>query len=297
MTIQFKEKIPPLMASKIQKEMGAGPLSRQFRYSDEEKQNHGDYDPIGDQVKYVTSQLVHRYRNRALFLATKACPIHCRYCFRRNELSEDDPIFKPDFPRTLEYLKSHPEIEEIIFSGGDPFSLSDSNLDEILKSLGECSHIQFFRFHTRYPTTIPKRFTPQLLEVLKKHLEENKKIIIVIHTNHRSEWSDEALEAIKKLQLLSIPILTQSVLLKGVNDHPETLINLFRFLEKNSMRPYYLHHPDKVEGGMHFYLSKKEGLEIYRQIKRELSGWMVPQYVIDSPEATGKTPVLENPLT
>ncbi|MBP9674155.1 MAG: KamA family radical SAM protein [Bacteriovoracaceae bacterium] len=280
--------IPISFAQKIKKWGMDSALAKQFIPDAKENSSEGLIDPIGDHSRAQASQIIHRYQNRVLFLPTSICPILCRYCFRKNELSPLDPLFKNDFQKTLEYLETHKEIEEVIFSGGDPFILEDEKLSFYLKALSRIPHIKYIRFHTRTPIILPSRFTTKLLETLEEFSAHFKKIIIVIHTNHEQELDSEVEMLIKKFKNYSLELLSQSVLLKNINDDVLSLKNLFTKLDHLGVRPYYLHHPDQVRGGMHFYLPIEAGKEIYTKLRQELSGWMLPQYVIDSPEAHGK---------
>ncbi len=262
-------------------------LIKQFIPTTEENnfllQDAGFIDPIADTKCQVTKQIVHRYHNRALFIPTTHCPVHCRYCFRRNELQTNQFSMK-DFAQSLSYLQEHPEIEEIIFTGGDPLILTNDKLDYFLKKFQEIPSIKFIRFHTRMPIIIPSRIDEGFLELLTKYQKHFQKINMIIHTNHMDEFDDAVNESLKKLPHFK----TQSVLLKGVNDSVESLNQLFRHIISLGGDPYYLHHPDKVKGGMHFFLSTQEGQEIYQELRQILPGWALPRYVIDNEEGTGK---------
>lgn len=281
--------VPQWWAQKIKMAGPGSPLWRQFVPTAEEDSLEGLYDPIGDQVHAKPGGLVHRYSNRVLFFPTHTCPVICRYCFRKNELSQDDPIFKLNFEQTLAYLRHHPEINEVIFSGGDPFILTDSKLKFYLQAFAQLKTIRFIRFHTRTPIILPSRLTLELSHLLENCSSVFQKILIVLHINHQQEWSPE-LEQKLKLMPSTVTWLSQTVLLKGVNDHASELVNLFTHLNQHSIRPYYLHHPDHVQGAMHFTLPLERGQQIMRDVRREVPGWMLPQYVIDDPK--GKTQVL-----
>lgn len=275
--------VPRPLAEMIKAQGAEGVLARQFVSSSFELNTEGEIDPIGDTAHQKTSQLIHRYHNRALLIPTTRCPVNCRYCFRKNELHDD--VFSNDRLATLNYLKEHSEIEEIIFTGGDPLILSDEKLKSWLDDLSDINHIRYVRFHTRVPVILPSRLTVELSEMLTS-FQNRFEIVMVVHTNHKSEWSPEALET---LQLFShFNWLSQSVLLKEVNDSSECLIELFRFLSNQNIRPYYLHHPDQVKGASHFCLSLEEGRKIWAQLHHRLPGWMMPQYVVDIPGGSGK---------
>jgi lysine 2,3-aminomutase len=215
--------------------------------------------------------------------------VACRYCFRKNELALTDEIFDPDFLKTLEYLRSNKEVNEIIFSGGDPFILSDEKINYYLEEFSKISSIKFIRFHTRTPIIIPSRINDSLITVLLKHAKHFSRLMIMIHVNHIEELDNEVQESLLKLQTHPIEVFSQTVLLKNINDKTETLKDLFLKLSDLRIIPYYLHHPDLVLGGMHFYLSLEEGRKIFAPLHNMLPGWALPQYVIDIPGGEGKT--------
>ena len=280
---QYPLLVPLDLAQMIKAQGPESVLARQFLSHTDENSQLGVLDPIGDVAHQKTAQLIHRYHNRALLIPTTRCPVNCRYCFRKNELSTE--VFANERELTLQYLQDHTEIEEVIFTGGDPLILSDEKLSSWLSALAEIEHIRFVRFHSRVPVILPTRLTPELHKLLRS-FQERFEIVLVVHTNHPSEWSPQALAAVESFQ--DFPWLAQSVLLKGVNDSPEELIELFRFLNRQRIRPYYLHHPDQARGAMHFALSLEEGRRIWAGLHHRLPGWMLPQYVVDLPLGPGK---------
>lgn len=289
---QYPVFVPRKLAQKIKKLGVNSALAKEFLPSelelDQELNQAGMEDPIGDKNFFKAPQLIHRYHSRALFTPTTICPVHCRYCFRKNELNADEELFQNDFSGTLEYLKTHPEISEIIFTGGDPLTLSNERLEKYLEGFSEISSIRDIRFHTRYPVILPERIDNGLLEVLKKFSSKFRTLTMGIHANHVQEFDCEAEAAIQKLADLKIQLLSQTVLLNGVNDSTEVLLTLFeKFIDLN-VRPYYLHHPDRVKGGMYFYLPLEKGRLIYSTLRDRLPGWAVPHYVIDIPGGHGK---------
>ena len=287
--------IPQKFAQRIKQ---AGPNSvlwKQFIPSSLENNDSGLADPIGDQIHAKGNGLIHRYHNRALITLTENCPIHCRYCFRKNELHQGLDDFKLKLDKARDYLQDHTDINEIIFTGGDPLMVSNQKLSLFLDTLAQIESIDTIRFHTRTPIILPERIDNEFIETLKK-FESRFQILTVIHTNHHEEFDDEVDQALSKLQTLDQQILVQSVLLKGVNDSAETLKIFFKDLVRKKIRPYYLHHPDQVKGGMHFYLSLEDGRKIYAQLRNELSGWALPQYVVDLPGGEGKVSAF-NPET
>lgn len=284
--------IPKKLALKIKKLGPESVLWKQFIPSEEENnqslQDEGLEDPIGDKAYQKPGQLIHRYKNRVLFLPTEKCPVYCRYCFRKNELGRNDDLFHPEFEKSLAYLNTHPEINEVIFSGGDPLILSDKKIFNYLKEFSKIPSIKYIRLHTRVPMIIPGRINDDFLQILKFGVKSFSSFALSIHLNHLDEIDSEVEKRIEKLQIKGLTLLSQTVLLNGINDTPEDLKALFYKLIELKIRPYYLHHPDQVKGGMHFYVPLKKGREIYSTLHNSLPGWAVPQYVIDIPGGEGK---------
>lgn len=289
--IEYNSFIPKSFAQKIKEAGPQSSLWKQFIPAQQEnEQIDGMYDPIGDTIHTKAKQLIHRYKNRALFLPTTVCPIICRYCFRKNELTFKDELFKADFQNTIQYLKDHPEIEEIIFSGGDPLILSDEKLREYLEAFANVG-IKCIRFHSRVPIIIPSRLNESLIELINEFSTKFKTITLVTHLNHSEEISSEVEAAITKLKKeTNLLLLSQSVLLKNVNDNSDALADLFWAIHKIGIRPYYLHHPDLVKGGMHFHLDLETGRKIFLQLRDKIPGWLIPHYILDIPGGHGKTP-------
>lgn len=248
----------------------------------------GEDDPIGDLVHAKGGQIIHRYKNRALFAPTTVCPVNCRYCFRKNELNSNLDEFKHSLEQTKTYLDQHPEIDEMIFTGGDPLVLSDKKISDCLELFSYYKNIKFIRFHTRTPVIVPSRLTNEFLEMLKK-FSHRFRVQFVVHINHLDEWSSKLHEKVQLFRKHDFEFLSQSVLLAGVNDNTEDLVNLMKQLSHSYIRPYYLHHPDQVKGAMHFYLPLERGRKIYAALRNELSGWQLPQYIVDIKGGAGKT--------
>ena len=266
-------------------------LWRQFVPDGRERGQGGFGDPIGDRLKSPLPQIVHRYKNRLLLMPTPVCPVACRYCFRKNELSPTDALFRPNLEEALAYIASRPEVDEVILSGGDPLVLDEEKLDYLFGRLARMEHVKDLRIHTRMPVVVPGRVFGEFLLLVGRYAPRFRFFHIVIHANHASEIDKEVASALGALVSTPAAVLSQSVLLRGVNDCTEDLVALVHALLECGVRPYYLHHPDEVKGGGHFCVGREEGLVIYRSLKRELPGWAVPKYVIDSPEGTGKREV------
>ncbi len=288
--------IPRDLALLMKEEGPDGILAREFYPHADELIDQGYLDPIGDKTYHVAPQLIHRYPNRVLFTATSICPVHCRYCFRKNELSPNDEIFGQDFEKTIQYLASHPEISEVIFTGGDPLTLTDHKLDKFLSAFAAIPHIKDIRFHSRYPVILPERIDEEFLSLLNKWAKHFRTVSLAVHANHVKEFSCQAKSALRLLASSRAQILSQTVLLKGINDSTVALTSLMELFVDHKVRPYYLHHPDQVRGGMHFYLPLEEGRKIYHSLRKTLPGWAIPQYVIDVPGGHGKLPAF-NPET
>jgi lysine 2,3-aminomutase len=284
------------LALKLKEDGPHGVLAREFLPLKSEMAPSGLMDPIGDKIHLKAPQLIHRYHSRALFTPTTVCPVHCRYCFRKNELSVSDELFFNDFEKTLSYLQDHKEITEIIFTGGDPLTLSNSKIENYLVAFSHLTHIKDIRFHSRYPVILPERIDNEFLDLIKKFSTHFRTISIAIHANHSLEFDETSKSKIIELSQTKVQLLSQSVLLKGVNDNTEDLTNLMETFLSLGVRPYYLHHPDRVRGGMHFYLPLQRGREIYQALRQKLPGWAIPQYIVDIPGGHGKVPAY-NPET
>jgi lysine 2,3-aminomutase len=285
---QFPLFIPLQLAKKIKLQGPNGVLAREFLPDLKELNSDGLIDPIGDKEYSVAPQLIHRYSSRVLFTPTSVCPVHCRYCFRRNELSPQDELFSADFEKTLEYLKSHPEISEVIFTGGDPLTLSNEKLRTYLTAFSEIESIRDIRFHSRYPVILPERMDDGLYSLFNDFSKKFRTMSLAIHANHVDEFDELSVKKILEFSKLDIQLLSQTVLLKGVNDKLEDLYQLINLFLELKIRPYYLHHPDQVKGGLHFYLTLEEGRSLYGQLRSKLPGWAIPQYIIDIPGGFGK---------
>mgnify|MGYP000729758307 CR=1 FL=1 len=291
--LSYKTLLPPFFLNHLLKYPQDSPLWRQFIPSGIEEdlvmQKEGFFDPIGDLVKVKVPQLIHRYPNRVLYFPTSSCPVACRYCFRKNELEEKPKnLFGKDKEKIIYYLNKNTNIEEIIFSGGDPFVLDNNKIESELLFFAQFPHVKYIRFHTRFPVILPQRLDKDLLHLLQQFRDKtNIQLIFSLHINHEDEITPLLKEKIKPFTI-SFPWISQTVLLKNVNDKACALKNLYAQITLMNIRPYYLHHPDKVKGAMHFYLSREEGRRIYKELRQISSGWMVPHYIIDDANAKGK---------
>jgi len=288
----FSTFIPERIAKKIKTQGKDSVLAKEFlpdlKELDANLNLEGLFDPIGDKNFNRAPQIIHRYQSRVLFTPTLACPIHCRYCFRRNELNAKDDLFKIQLQDTLYYLKNHTEINEIIFTGGDPLSLSNEKIDKYLQLFSEISHIKHIRFHSRYPVILPSRIDDDFIRMINDYSTHFQTLSLAIHANHIEEFDEEVNLAINKMSQTRCQLLSQTVLLKGVNDNLNDLKNLMEHFISLKIRPYYLHHPDQVFGGMHFYLPLSRGRKVYSLLRKSLPGWAIPQYVVDIPGGEGK---------
>ncbi|MBI1215994.1 MAG: lysine-2,3-aminomutase-like protein [Alphaproteobacteria bacterium] len=245
-------------------------------------------DPIGDDAHAPVKGIVHRYPDRVLLKAVHVCAVYCRFCFRREKVGPGSEMLSAEeLNKALAYIRNTPEISEVILTGGDPFILSPRRLRGIMRALEEIPHVQLIRFHTRVPIADPARVTDELAVAL----ESEKAVYVVLHVNHARELTENVKTAARKFIRAGIALLSQSVLLKGVNNDAAVLEELFRALAAMKVKPYYLHHPDLAPGTGHFRLSIEEGQGIMRSLRGRISGHALPAYVLDIPGGFGKVPV------
>lgn len=271
----FPLNLPSRLAAKIAKGTLDDPILKQFLPTQQETHSKADFmvDPVGDQVSRCGGKLLHKYAGRALLICTSSCAMHCRYCFRQHFNYE---VGVKGFAVELDTIRQDASISEVILSGGDPLSLSDETLEQLLSDLSSIPHIQRIRFHTRFPIGIPERITPSFLSILQK---SQSSIWFVIHVNHANELDEEILESLGEIQKLGIPILCQSVLLRDVNDNLHALKTLCERLINKGILPYYLHQLDRVQGAEHFEVSEAEGKWLVQELAKVLPGYAVPRYV------------------
>jgi EF-P beta-lysylation protein EpmB len=233
-------------------------------------------DPVGDRGAEMSAGLLKKYDRRALLVTTGACAIHCRYCFRRHYPYGDGPHSVDEWEPALEILRGDESLDEVILSGGDPLTLVDEHLAGLARRLADIPHLKRLRIHTRLPIMIPQRVTSELLAWLRV---TRLAPIMVVHANHANEIDGSVAEALGKLVDAGIPVLNQSVLLRGINDTAAALIDLSRRLVNLRVMPYYLHQLDRVKGAAHFEVPVCKGLEIIEEMRQHLPGYAVPRYV------------------
>lgn len=271
----FPLNLPMRLAQKIPKQDIHDPIAKQFLPLADEKDKTGTYtpDPTGEMACRRSPKLLQKYKGRALLVCTSACAMHCRYCFRQNfEYAVKEPLFEEE----LKIIGSDPSLQEVILSGGDPLSLADEILQILMDRLCEIPHVKRLRIHTRFPIGIPERIDERFLQLLRNI---PKQIWFVIHTNHPRELDDDVVESLNKLRKLGIVVLNQTVLLRGVNDNCNTLKELCEILVNNGIVPYYLHQLDRVEGASRFEVPEEEGKQLIEELRKQLSGYAVPNYV------------------
>ena len=286
---RFAVAVTPEMAA-----LAAGPegepIARQFvpdaaelEFAPEERD-----DPIGDERWSPLPGIVHRYPDRVLLKPSHVCPVYCRFCFRREQVGpRGKALSAAELEAALAYVRTRPEIWEVILSGGDPFLLSTRRLREIVRALDAIPHLGVIRFHTRVPMVDPERVGPALIAALAAE----KAVFVAIHANHPREFTAGARAAVRRLASAGLALLGQSVLLHGVNDDVSTLTGLFRAMVSNRIKPYYLHHPDLARGTRHFRGGLAQGQALMGALRGRVSGLCQPTYVLDLPGGFGKVPV------
>ncbi len=244
-------------------------------------------DPIGDLAHSPTPGLTHRYPDRVILAATHTCEVYCRFCFRREAVGEEAALPEADMQAALDYIAATPAIWEVILTGGDPLVLSPRRLAALMARLSAIPHVQIVRFHTRVPVVAPARITAEMVQAL----QGRPTTYVVLHSNHAQELTPAATEALARLAGAGIPLLSQTVLLRGVNDDAATLETLFRALLRNRVTPYYLHHCDLARGTSHFRTTIAAGQAIMAELRGRMSGIGIPTYVLDIPGGFGKVPI------
>jgi len=250
-------------------------------------------DPLEEEQQSPVPNLVHRYPDRVLFLVCAECAMYCRFCTRKRKVGGGNMVITGEtITQGIDYIRTHPEIRDVILSGGDPLLLADERLDSILTALRAIPHVEMIRIGSRVPVVLPQRVTPGLIRVLRRH----HPLYLNTHFNHPDEITPTSAKACARLADAGIPLGNQTVLLRGINDDPAVMKNLMQKLLAIRVRPYYLYQADLVQGTDHFRTSVAEGLEVIRALRGHTSGMGVPAFVIDAPGGGGKIPLLPDYL-
>jgi len=288
--------VSPVLLALIDPADPADPIARQFLPSIKELNILPEEraDPIGDAAHSPAPGIVHRHPDRVLFKTVSACPVYCRFCFRRemigpsNNKGHDNKLSPDQFEAALSYIAGQAQIREVILTGGDPFILSPRRVEEISIRLASIPHVKLIRWHTRVPVTDPARVSDDLVAALHG---PGAVTWVAVHANHAREFSPSARAAVARLVDGGIALVSQSVLLKGVNDDVETLADLMHAFVENRVKPYYLHHGDLAPGTSHFRTRIEDGLALMKQLRARLSGLEMPAYMLDIPGGFGKVPL------
>ncbi|WP_312360172.1 lysine-2,3-aminomutase-like protein [Ensifer sp.] len=281
--------ISPAIAKLIDRDDPHDPIARQFvpdaaelTLLPEERE-----DPIGDKPHSPVAGIVHRYPDRVLLKAVHVCPVYCRFCFRREMVGPQGlgTLTPTELDAAIAYIAAHEEIWEVILTGGDPLVLSPRRLAELMERLKPIAHVKIVRFHTRVPVVEPERINADLIAALKA---SGKATYVALHANHPRELTLDARDASARLIDAGIVMISQSVLLKGVNDDADVLAALMRAFVETRIKPYYLHHPDLAPGTSHFRLSIEEGQALVASLRGRVSGLCQPTYILDIPGGHGK---------
>lgn len=292
---RFRVAIPPYYAALIDPDDPACPIRRQVvpRVAELHTLPGDRRDPLGEDRHRPVRALVHKYPDRALLIAVDHCAVYCRYCTRRRITAGNEARFDTQaIDEAIAYLREHPEVCEVIVSGGDPLLLSDARLDSLLGRLRALPQIEVVRVASRLPVVLPMRITPALVALLARH----GPIYVMTHFNHPRECTPEAMAACERLVDAGLPVENQTVLLRGVNDDAEVLRSLFRTLIRHRVRPYYLHQGDLAEGTAHLRVPVEEGLALLRRLRGWTSGLAVPHYAVDLPDGGGKVVLTPDPV-
>ncbi len=285
----FALRVPRGYCQNIEKGNPDDPLLRQILPLDAELIHDAEFilDPVADLAAIEVPGLLHKYHGRVLIITTAACAVHCRYCFRRHFPYQENRTDQ-NWQETVDYIRAHVDIHEVILSGGDPLSLTEGRLKNLTDKLINIPHIKTLRLHTRQPIVLPERVNNELLSWLDSL---PWKIIIVLHCNHANEISFDVASAMEKLHQQHVTLLNQSVLLAGVNDNSAALVNLSKKLFEHNVLPYYLHMLDKVQGAKHFYVAHDKACQLIEEIRHQLPGYLVPRLVEEKAGEKSKTAV------
>ncbi|MFA2944343.1 EF-P beta-lysylation protein EpmB [Acinetobacter pittii] len=287
---KFKLRVPRAFVGKMNAKNPLDPLLLQVLPHHLELEEHPEFvtDPLGEEAANQLPGVLHKYKSRFLLTLTGACAVHCRYCFRRHFPYQENLPKNEDWLNIKNYIEANPNINEIILSGGDPLTLSNRKLALWLERLSSLKQIEILRIHSRVPIVIPNRIDKELISLLKN---SRLRIVLVVHSNHASELDDFTCSKLLQLSDHHITVLNQAVLLKGVNDSAQTLIDLSYRLFEARVMPYYLHVLDKVKGAQHFDLESSKIDDIYRDVLANLPGYLVPKLVREIAGEKNKTPL------
>ena len=284
--------VTPALAALIDTDDPLDPIARQFIPDAAELVTLPEEraDPIGDLAHSPVEGIVHRYPDRVLLKAVHVCPVYCRFCFRREMVGPEGlgTLSAKALDAAIAYIAERPEIWEVILTGGDPLVLSPRRLQAIMERLAAIDHVKIVRFHTRVPVVDPARVDDALIAALKA---SGKTTYVALHANHPREFTQDARAAIARIVDAGMVMISQTVLLKGVNDDAGVLATLMRTFVENRIKPYYLHHPDLAPGTSHFRLTLEEGQALVKRLRGHLSGLCQPTYILDIPGGAGKIPV------
>lgn len=286
--------ITPEMAALIDPADPGDPIGLQFLPDPRELDAlpHERLDPIGDGAHAPVEGVVHRYPDRALLKLLHVCPVYCRFCFRRETVGPGgaSSLSPQALAGALDYVRAHSEIWEIILTGGDPLAMSPRRLKEVMLALAGIAHVKVVRIHTRVPAVDPSRINGEMIDALKAF---GRSVYVALHANHARELTPAARAACARIVDAGMPMVSQTVLLAGVNDHPDTLADLMRAFVECRIKPYYLHHPDLAPGTSHLRVDIARGREIVATLRGRVSGLCQPDYVLDIPGGYGKAPLSE----
>lgn len=288
-TAAYATAITPAIAALIDCSDPADPIALQFVPTSAELDILPEElpDPIGDKAHEPVEGIVHRYPDRVLLKIVSVCPVYCRFCFRREMVGpdKDGNLTPAELETALAYVRTHPEIREVILTGGDPFMLSARRAEALTRALEAIAHVKVIRWHTRMPVADPERVSDAYVAAIRSR---TKAVFVAVHCNHARELTQQARAALGRMADAGIQLLGQSVLLKGVNADIDTLAELMCALVESRVRPYYLHHPDLAQGTSHFRLGVEQGQVLVRELRDRVSGLAQPQYVIDIPGGVSK---------
>ncbi len=285
----FAQRVPQSFVQRMEKGNPHDPLLRQVLPLSEEFEVHEGYsvDPLEEQNNEIPG-LLHKYRNRALLIVKGGCAVNCRYCFRRHFPYQENKGSKSVWQKSLDYIEAHPELNEVILSGGDPLMAKDHELNWLIEQIASISHIKRLRIHSRLPVVIPERITDALVETLA---QTRLQVVLVTHINHANEINLELKQQMARLRAINVTLLNQGVMLKGVNDSVEAQVNLSETLFDAGILPYYIHVLDKVQGAAHFFIDDQTAKTIMAGVIERVSGYLVPKLTREIGGRTSKTPL------